>query len=53
MAAAAALSVTSRPHRRFASAMTIGTMAISFLLSALAFLTTLGKSANGLWHEDA
>ena len=49
--AAAALSVTSRPHRRFAMGMTIGTMAVSFLLSALAFLTTLGNSANGPWHE--
>src|SRR6266403_5401610 len=49
--AAAVLAVTSRPHRRFAATMTIGTMAISFLLSARAFLGTLGKSADGPWHE--
>ncbi len=50
--AAAVLAVTRQPHRRFAATMTIGTMAISFLLSASAFLGTLGKSAtNGPWHE--
>ena len=49
---AAVLSVTSRPHRRFAATMTIGTMAISFLLSALAFISTLGRSgADGARHE--
>ncbi len=49
--AAAVLAVTSRPHRRFAATMTIGTMAVSFLLAARAFLGTLGKSADGPWHE--
>src|SRR6267378_3144353 len=49
--AAAVLAVTSRPHRRFAATMTIGTMAVSFLLAARAFLGTLGRSATGPWHE--
>src|SRR5581483_3932034 len=50
--AAAVLAMTSQPHRRFAATMTIGTMAISFLLSAMAFFSTLGKSAaGGPWHE--
>jgi len=45
--AAAVLAVTSRPHRRFAATMTIGTMAVSFLLAGRAFLGTLGRSADG------
>ena len=35
--AAAVLSITKRPHRKFAATMTIGTMAFSFLLSVCAF----------------
>lgn len=49
--AAAVLSVTPRPHRRFASGITIGAMAISFLIAFSAFVSTLGKSASGPWHE--
>jgi NADH-quinone oxidoreductase subunit L len=49
--AAAALSVTARPHRKLASTLAIGAMAGSSLISVAAFLTTLGKSAAGPWHE--
>ena len=47
LAAAAAIAVTKRPHRRFAATMTIGTMAFSFLLSLCAFAHTLGHGAAG------
>jgi NADH-quinone oxidoreductase subunit L len=47
LAAAAAIAVTKRPHRRFAAAMTIGTMAFSFLLALCAFAHTLNRGATG------
>src|SRR5262245_36361260 len=39
--AAAVLSVTPQPHRRFAATVTVGTMGISFLLAVWAFARTL------------
>jgi NADH-quinone oxidoreductase subunit L len=47
LAAAAAIAVTKRPHRRFAATMTIGTMAFSFLLALCAFAHTLKPAAAG------
>jgi NADH-quinone oxidoreductase subunit L len=47
LAAAAAIAVTKQPHRRFAAAMTIGTMAFSFLLALCAFAHTLEHGATG------
>jgi len=50
--AAAVLSVTARAHRRMAATLTIGAMAVSFLLAVTAFVATLGKStAAGPWRE--
>ena len=49
--AAAALSVTTRAHRRFAATLTIGAMVVSFLLAASTFLSTLGKSTAGPWRD--
>ncbi len=46
LAAAAVIAVTKRPHRRFAATLTIGTTAVSFLLSLCAFAHTLGPGAN-------
>ena len=49
--AAAVLAVTSRPHKKLAATLTIGAMAVSFLLSASAFFSTPGQStAAGPWH---
>ncbi|HZV34012.1 MAG TPA: NADH-quinone oxidoreductase subunit L, partial [Verrucomicrobiae bacterium] len=45
LVAAAILAVTSRPHRRFAAGVAIGAMAVSLVLSVIAFAPTLGKSA--------
>src|ERR1700759_5515243 len=45
--AAAVLSVTKRPHRRFAATMTIGTMAVSFLLALCAFAHKLAPAGQG------
>ena len=49
--AAGVLAVTPRPQKRLAAGLTIGAMAISFLLSLPAFAATLGKSAGGPWRE--
>jgi NADH-quinone oxidoreductase subunit L len=45
--AAGIISVTPRPHKTLASTLTIGAMAISFVLSLIAFFSTLGQSAAG------
>ena len=42
LAAAAALSITPRRHRRLAATLSIGAMAIAFVLSTVAFVGTLG-----------
>ena len=47
LAAAAAIAVTKRPHRRFAATMTIGTMAFAFLLALCAFAHTLRPGGAG------
>src|ERR1700723_1518224 len=47
LAAAAAIAVTKRPHRRFAATMTIGTMAFSLLLALCAFAHTLTPGTSG------
>jgi len=52
LAAAGALAVTTRPHRRFGAGLTILAMSASFLLSCVAFASTLGKTtATGPLHE--
>ena len=45
--AAAVLSITKRPYRKFAATMTIGTMAFSFLLSLCAFAHKLAPAGQG------
>ena len=45
--AAAVLSVTKRPFRKFAATMTVGTMAFSFLLSLCAFAHKLAPAGQG------
>ncbi|MCL5096572.1 MAG: NADH-quinone oxidoreductase subunit L [Candidatus Omnitrophica bacterium] len=50
--ASAVLAVTKQPHRRFAAALAIGSMALACLLSWDAFLTTLHAPAHGgIWRD--
>ena len=45
--AAAVTALAKRPQRRFAATLTVGSMALAFLLSCWAFITTLGDTAGG------
>ncbi len=50
--AAGLIAVTRQPHRRFAAALAIGAMAISFILACFAFAGTLGRSSAATsFHE--
>ncbi len=50
--AAAILAVTKQRHRRFSAFLAIAAMAIAFLISGAAFLSTLGEPGEeGVWRE--
>lgn len=50
--AAAVLAVTKQRHRRFSAFLAIAAMAIAFLISGAAFLSTLGDTGEeGIWRE--
>ncbi|HTD87147.1 MAG TPA: proton-conducting transporter membrane subunit, partial [Candidatus Binatia bacterium] len=51
LAAAAVLAVTPRPHRRLAAGLSIGAMAIGFVLSVWAFTGTLGNHGERITHK--
>ena len=51
LAAAAILSVTRRPHRRLAAALSIGAMSIAFLLALIAFIGSLGGHGEHVVHN--
>ncbi len=51
LAAAAVLAITPRRHRQLAAALSIGGLAIAFVLSLIAFLGTFGTHGERITHN--
>ena len=52
LGAAGLIAVTKRPYRRWASGLAIGSMALAWVLSVAALITTFGeKPQGGVWRE--